>query len=111
MKDGATVEFDWAVNEEHVHRFNAPEQVQIGMSNGGIGNLVFIGVNDPGGGTFSYTDHNDHQASTGVQPRLHTPGANEGNSDRLPAVLTLQEANSGDNYMTATMTLYVCLNG
>src|SRR5205814_2978378 len=21
MKDGATVEFDWAVNEEHVHRF------------------------------------------------------------------------------------------
>src|SRR5438132_808652 len=111
MKDGATVEFDWSVNEEHVHRFNAPEQTQIGMSNGGVGNLVFIGVNDPGGGTFFYTDQNDHQVSTGVQPSLNTPGANEGKWDRLRAVLSLQEVNFGDNYMTGTMNLYVSLNG
>jgi hypothetical protein len=111
MKDGATVEFDWAVNEESTNRFNAPEQVQIGMSNGGIGRLVFIGVNDPGNGSFFYTDQNGNMVSTGVQPSLNTPGANEGKWDRLRAVFNLQEVNFGDNYMTGTMNLFVSLNG
>ncbi len=105
MVDGNVVEVKWSNNQDFIHAFNAPIQVQIGMVNGGVGRLMFIGVNDPGGGSYFYTDQSGNQVSTGVKPTLH-------GWDTVRAVFTLSVFEAGTpDYMTGTMDLFLSSNG
>ena len=106
LTDQNNVQYSWDEYIQSANPYNAPVQVQMGYDNGSAGLLDFVGVNDPGSGSFFYTDANGNQVATGVHPTLNQ-------WDHLRVVFHLSEFISGGsnpNYMTGTMDYYVTLN-
>jgi hypothetical protein len=107
--NGNTLEIRWthALSGGTGHRFNAPMQNSIGYTNGGVGQLAFITINDNApqpahAGEYHYSDAFTGQNFTGLLPSLD-------GFDTLRMVMTLQEYDP--TYMTGTYDLFISLNG
>jgi hypothetical protein len=110
MADNKVLEYKWShylAVDPGEHPFNAPMQVSGGYSNGGIGSLFFIAINDKviSGVTqavYQYSDaYNGDQKSNVI--------ATQNGWDDFRVVLTLDQYDS--TYMAGTYDLYVSQNG
>lgn len=108
---GASVEFSFDVFHQYIHRFNAPVQAQLGLppynQTSGPGMLTFVGVNDPNGGSYFYTNENGSQVMSSVQETLN-------GWDRVRVVLSnlnIQSFPGFGTYLTGNGSMYVRRNG
>lgn len=111
MVSAASVEFSFDVFHQHVHRFNAPVQVQMGLppynQTSGPGRLQFVGVNDPNGGAYFASDSAGSPIQSAVQQTLN-------GWDRVRVVMTdlsVQSFPGFGDFLTGKTTVSVSRNG
>lgn len=106
MTSGRTLEYSWMSYQEGL-AFNAPQQIAIGMANGLVGRLLFVGVNDlPGKDRNYFYQGQDNQVALNLKPTGQLPGEVPG-WDKMRIVCNIAQSPDFPEYMTGTFDLFL----
>ncbi len=106
MTSGKTLEYTWMSYQEGL-AFNAPQQIGLGMANGLVGRLLFVGVNDlPGKDRNYFYQGQDNQVALNLKPTGQLPGEVAG-WDKIRIVANIVQSVDFPEYMTGTFDMFI----